>query len=194
MSALTPSMRKAEEGIWPLLAVERFGGPIWEPACGNGAMARVLQAGGHSVLASDLVNRGHGETGVDFLLEWTLRAPNIVTNPPFKLAAAFVRQAARLKAEKLCLLLRLAFLEGQERAALFRDWPPCRIWVFSTRLSMWRGGIRTSEAGGAIAFAWFVWERGVVVAPAVGWIEPRMPEAGCFVTTATPATTAQLTL
>jgi hypothetical protein len=34
--------------------------PVWEPCCGDGAMARVLQRAGHKVVASDLVDRGFG--------------------------------------------------------------------------------------------------------------------------------------
>jgi hypothetical protein len=74
---------------WPaatraLLSVERFDGAIWEPACGDGAMSKVLEAAGHEVISTDLIDRGYGEGGRDFLMEWQPRAPNIVTNPPFR--------------------------------------------------------------------------------------------------------------
>ena len=36
---------------------------IWEPCCGDGAMARVLESHGHHVVATDLVDRGYGEGG-----------------------------------------------------------------------------------------------------------------------------------
>jgi hypothetical protein len=58
---------------------------IWEPCCGNGAMARVLESHGHHIVATDLVDRGYGEGGRDFLME--TRLPDgvtaIVTNPPY---------------------------------------------------------------------------------------------------------------
>ena len=41
---------------WATLALidnERFEGRIWEPACGDGTMARVLQGSGQPVDASD---------------------------------------------------------------------------------------------------------------------------------------------
>src|SRR5258708_24644476 len=41
-------------------------GPVWEPCCGDGAMAGAIAARDHGVVASDLVDRGFGETGVDF--------------------------------------------------------------------------------------------------------------------------------
>ena len=58
---------------------------IWEPCCGNGAMARVLEARGHRVVGTDLVDRGYGEAGRDFLAETQLRdgVTAVVTNPPY---------------------------------------------------------------------------------------------------------------
>ena len=66
---------------------------IWEPACGDGAMSRVLEASGREVISTDLVDRGYGVSGRDFRLERELLAPAIVTNPPFKLTDSFVSQA-----------------------------------------------------------------------------------------------------
>ena len=66
-----------------MLAHETFDGPIWEPACGDGAIARVLERAGHRVIATDLIDRGYGEAGVDFLTTAEPRARHIVTNPPY---------------------------------------------------------------------------------------------------------------
>jgi hypothetical protein len=54
--------------------MQRLPKGIWEPCCGDGAMARVLEAHGHHVVATDLVDRGYGETGRGFLAE--TRLPN----------------------------------------------------------------------------------------------------------------------
>jgi len=43
------------EGTRALLSVERFDGSIWEPACGDGAISRVLIEAGYEVVSSDLV-------------------------------------------------------------------------------------------------------------------------------------------
>src|SRR4051812_35539618 len=72
-----------------LLGVETFTGPIWECACGKGAISKVLIEHGRTVISSDLVDRGYGPGNIDFPLEWQPRAPNIVTNPPYKLALEF---------------------------------------------------------------------------------------------------------
>ena len=44
------------------------------------------------------------------------RTDNIVTNPPYNCAEAFVAQGLKLARRKFALLLRLAFLEGANRA------------------------------------------------------------------------------
>jgi hypothetical protein len=161
------------EGTRALLAVERFHGPIWEPACGDGSMSRVLEEAGHHVVSTDLVDRGYGTPRVDFLLEHERRAPNIVTNPPFKNAEEFALHALRLSAGKVAMLCRLAWLEGDgRRRRIFAQTPIARVWVFSRRLRMQRGRqMLAGESGGMQAFAWFVWEHGHAGPPALGWLE-----------------------
>ena len=160
-------------GTRALLSVERFQGPIWECACGRGDISRVLASAGYEVVSTDLVNRGFGVPRVDFLMERHLLAPNIVTNPPFKHAEAFVRRGLDLGVRKMAMLMRLAWLEGQEREKLFRSSPLARVWVFSRRLEAWcRGEKPIKNKGGLIAFAWFVWDSGHVGPPTLGWINP----------------------
>lgn len=157
------------EGIEGLLAVESFDGDIWEPACGDGAISKVLEAHGYRVASSDLVDRGYGESRTDFLMEFRPRAPNIITNPPFKMVAPFIRQALQLSTGKVAFLLRLACLEGVDRREIYDNSPLARVWVFSKRLTMYRAG-KPTESGGMIAFAWFVWEHGYTGKPTLGWI------------------------
>lgn len=155
-----------------LLMVETFDGPIWEPACGEGDMSRVLESAGYEVVSTDLIGRGYGAGGRDFLCEWLPLAPNIVTNPPFREAKMFVDRALQLTTGKVAMFLRLAFLEGTERGRWFPDTPLARVWVMSRRVPMQRG--RLSEAGdghGVIAFAWFVWEHGHEGPPSLGFLD-----------------------
>lgn len=86
-----------------LIANERFDGEIWEPACGDGAMAEVLKLTGQPIIASDLYVRGYGQPGLDFL-NATRRANNIVTNPPYHSAEGFAATGLRLAHKKLALL------------------------------------------------------------------------------------------
>lgn len=154
-----------------LLGVETFDGPIWECACGDGAISKILEAIGHSVISTDLVDRGYGTPRIDFLMEYQARAPNIVTNPPFKFAREFVNNALRLTTGKVAILARLAWLEGKSRRELFEHSPLARVWVFSGRIPMLRNGDEMMAGGGGmIAFAWFVWEHGFTGKPTLGWI------------------------
>ena len=41
--------------------------PLWECACGEGHLAKVLEKYGYKVKSSDLINRGYGASNVDFL-------------------------------------------------------------------------------------------------------------------------------
>ena len=108
-----------------LCKLERFDGRILEPSCGEGHMSRVLEAAGYEVVSRDLVDRGYGEVA-DFLaidnLEWD---GNIVTNPPYKYAQEFVEKALSIipEGKKVAMFLKLTFLEGKARRALFRSTP-----------------------------------------------------------------------
>ncbi len=146
-----------------LLSVERFMGPIHEPACGDGAISQVLEDCGHTVVSEDLIDRGFGAGGVDFLARTRApgNCPNLVTNPPFALADEFALHALELGYAHICLFARLAWLEGAARhKKLWRKHPPSRIWVFSKRQTLWRGDEPSPGKGGTLAFAWFVWQRG----------------------------------
>lgn len=103
------------EAVRALLSVEPFDGSIWEPACGEGAISKVLSAAGHQVVSTDRYAYGFSETGVDFLAEQAPRARHIVTNPPYGrgLADAFTLKALALTRQtggKTALLLNLASL------------------------------------------------------------------------------------
>lgn len=164
--------------IAPLLDREDLAGGIWEPACGEGAIVRALATAGHPVVATDLVDRGVGTGGRDFLAARRMArlpdgrpARHIVTNPPYRLARPFADRAlALLPPGGLCaLLLRLAFLEGQARRDWWQDGPLARVWVSSRRLTLYPAGWQGAKSRGTIAFAWFVWVRGHTGKPALGW-------------------------
>lgn len=167
--------RTPEASTRALLRAETLPRRVWEPACGDGAISGVLEAAGHDVLSTDLVDRGYGEGGRDFLMEQAPTDRAILTNPPFALADSFALHALRLGAPMVCLFMRLAWLEGIARAeALWRPHPPARVWVFSARQTLWRGDDPDArDKGGAVAFAWFVWKAGRTGAPALGWLPPE---------------------
>ncbi len=154
-----------------LLIREQFHGPIWEPACGDGAISEALKSAGHYVQSTDLVDRGYGIPRVDFLMEFKTLAPNIITNPPYKYASEFAWRACQLATAKVAFLCKLLWLESQERRKLFNEFPPKKVWVFSERLSMQRGRqANDDDATGMIAFAWYVWDRAHTGPTELGWI------------------------
>lgn len=155
---------------------ERFDGDIWESACGNGAMTRVLETAGNQVRSSDLYDRGFGEIGIDFTTTRE-RADNIVTNPPYNSAEGFVRSGVKLAGKKFALLLRLAFLEGANRAnTIFSECPPSRVWVFSERITFYMHGA-TAKGSGTTAYAWFVWDKDAPEGTELKWFKPGYKRA-----------------
>lgn len=71
------------EATRALMSVESFEGDIWEPACGDGAISKVLEAAGYQVVSTDLIDRGYGVGGHNFLKSDNPLAKNIITNPPY---------------------------------------------------------------------------------------------------------------
>jgi hypothetical protein len=160
-----------EWATWALIDSETFEGQIWEPACGDGSMARILASKGNEVIASDLYDRGFGETGVDFLSS-DRKADNIVTNPPYNAAEGFVKAGVRNAKHKFALLLRLAFLEGGNRyRTIFSVTPPSRIWVFSERITFYPAGA-IKKGTGTTAYAWFVWDKSSTCQTELRWFKP----------------------
>ena len=154
-----------------LLDHESFKGTIWEPACGDGAMSKVLQAEGYVVHSTDLYDTGYGQPGVDFL-KARLRANNIVTNPPYHSAEGFLHKALRAAEHKVALLLRLAFLEGANRyKTVFSKCPPSRVWVFSQRVTFYPKDVER-KGSGTTAYAWFVWDIGADPETELLWFPP----------------------
>lgn len=153
-----------------LIDNEPLQGTIWEPACGNGAMSEVLRKAG-PVVSTDLYDRGYGESGVDFL-STSRRADNIITNPPYNAAEGFVAQGLKLANKKFAMLLRLAFLEGANRAnTIFTTCPPSRVWVFSERITFYPVGVE-AKGSGTTAYAWFVWDKDAPERTELKWLKP----------------------
>lgn len=145
-----------------LLGLEKFSDLIWEPACGNGDMCKVLESNGYRVLATDLIQRNYGRGGIDFLSTHEKFEGDIITNPPYSIAQEFVEHAIELVApeRKVAMFLRLSFLEGKRRAKLFSSTPPKTVYVASGRFNCGKNGIFQTDSKSAVAHAWFIWEKG----------------------------------
>jgi hypothetical protein len=172
------------EATLALLSAEPLPLTIWEPACGPGAIARVLRGAGHTVFASDLVDYKSPDQnagGWDFLLQRCVPdgVEAIVTNPPFKLANEFVAHALRL-CPSVAMLLRLAFLESTRRTPILENGRLARVHVFRNRLpAMHRHGWTGNRVSNPTPFAWFVWTRnheGPTHFHRLSWIPPNKSE------------------
>lgn len=129
---------------------------IWEPACGNGAMAELMKREGHNVICSDLVDRGYGATIRSFYDYREAPSKALVTNPPFQEChgdPAWVRHALEnLGIEYMALLLPLGWPGAKERSAIWAQRPPARIYLMRWRIDF------TGQGAPPMLNAWFVWD------------------------------------
>ena len=144
---------------------------VWECACGAGHLSRQLIADGHDVLSTDLVDRGYGHVGIDFLKEERLpeylQGENccILTNPPYKYATEFVEHALDLlpEGQPAIFLLKTTALEGKGRfERLYIHGYLEAVYQFVERLLCAKNGdFGSVRAGGgsAVAYAWFVFNK-----------------------------------
>lgn len=168
------------EATRALLSVEHFDGNIWEPACGDGAISRELTAAGYNVTSTDLIDRGFGMGGQNFLKSDKPLAKHIVTNPPYGthgLGDAFVRRAlihARQTGGTVAMLLNLRSLANPDRHHKFTKSPPAAIYILDD-LTCWPEGKPTSKTARIARqqYYWAVWKPGHTGAPILGWLSTR---------------------
>lgn len=113
---------------------------IWECACGDGAISKLLPP---DTISTDLIDRGYGESGIDFLqthkdVDW------VITNPPYSLATEFAKHSLEC-GKNVALLCKIQFLEGVKRYKFFKENPPKKVYVFSSRLKIYKNGIETNN-------------------------------------------------
>ena len=157
-----------------LLDMEQFDPYVWECACGKGHLSEVLKKRGYIVKSTDLIDRGYGESGIDFLQYTETHNGDIITNPPYKYAQQFVEHALKIIPEgnRVAMFLKLTFLETKGRKCLFEKYPPELIYVSSSRLQCALGGDfekYKSSGGTAVAYGWFIWRKGFSGEPKVRW-------------------------
>jgi len=159
---------KAVEG---LLQVESFQNKIWEPFCGEGHISKLLESKGFDVYSSDLIDRGFGDTGKNFFFFSDITDRDIISNPPYGMAQDCIEHALMLMqtGRKMAMFLKISFLEGKSRKKLFEDNPPIRIWVSSSRFLCGKNGDFAYKQGSAVAYAWFIWEKGFKGDTIVKW-------------------------
>lgn len=162
------------EAVKMLLEMETFNNNIWECACGEGHLSKQMEKMGYAVRSTDLIDRGYGNGGVDFLAQTEQFDGDIITNPPYKFAAEFVERSLELipTGNRVAMFLKVQFLEGKKRKELFAKYPPKIVYVSSSRILCAKNGdfenIRKS-GGSAVAYCWFIWEKGFKGDPIIKW-------------------------
>lgn len=87
---------KAVRALMERLQLDK-GTVIYECACGSGNLSRELEDMGYQVLSTDLIDRGYGTPGIDFLQVKTIPDNCIIlTNPPYKYATEFIEHSMEL--------------------------------------------------------------------------------------------------
>jgi len=160
-----------------LCEIETFSKDILEPCCGEGHIAKVLEVHGYNVESMDLIDRGFGKGGIDFLEYNEVVNKDIITNPPYNMAQEFVEHAMEIITDghKVAMFLKLSFLEGKDRRKMFKKYPPKTVWVSSSRLGCGKNGEFKKDKKGnlkadsAVAYCWFIWEKGFNGNPEICW-------------------------
>ena len=170
-----------------LLEQEKFNQSIWEVASGGGHLVDVLREHGHNVLSTDLIDRGVQDSVLNFLSydgELTNHYNHeyfthdgkfngdIITNPPYKYAKEFVEKALDVipNGNKVAMFLKLTFLEGKARKELFNKYPFKTLYVSSSRIKCAKNGDFGEIKSSAVAYGWYVWEKGFEGSPEIKWI------------------------
>lgn len=144
-----------------------------EPAANRGHMVRPLREFFSQVEASDIHDYGAGFPVRDFLwpapkqaVDWT------ITNPPFRLAEAFIVEALNTSRCGVAMLVRSSFLESVGRyERLFRDTPPAFVLQFTERVVIHKA--RLSATGStATSYSWLVWSPGPLCLTRFEWLPP----------------------
>lgn len=133
---------------------------IWEPAAGDGAMVREMEAVGLDVYPSDLVDRGCGALIRSFYDITQFPAKAIVTNPPFAECnwrdgnARWLKHALDvLDVDYMALLLNWSWPGAVGLAGLWRDHPPARVYLMRWKVDFTGQGAPPNLNG------WFVWDK-----------------------------------
>ncbi len=157
-----------------LLDVEPILYPVLEPSCGEGHISKLLIG---DVTSNDLIYRGYGVGGIDFL-KWIpdREYKTIITNPPFKLFTEFMEKALDVATEKVIFFGKLTALEGKKRIDKMEKTPLKYVYVFKSRQRPLRNGSIIDETTGKpwasslMAFAWYVWEKNYQGEPIIKWL------------------------
>lgn len=135
---------------------------IWEPAAGDGAMVREMEALGLTVSKSDLVDRGCDAFICDFYAYLEAQAPSkaIVTNPPFNECNSrdgkgrwLWHALETLNVDYMALLMNWSWPGAGGQGPLWAKHPPARVYLMRWKIDF------TGQGQPPMLNAWFVWDK-----------------------------------
>lgn len=162
-----------------LFAVEAFEGAVWDPACGFGRIPDAARKRGHTIVYSDICDRGYDPHGMkvisNFLETDGKMVENIVSNPPFDIFKEFALHALTLATRKVAMIWLVRTLPA---ARWLQDTPLARILLLTPRPSMPPGHVIArgeKPGGGKQDFCWLVWDKAHTGPASIGWLHRDVP-------------------
>ena len=141
---------------------------VWEPFVGEGNIAEILKQYDYDVYCSDIKNYGYSKTWIiDFkdkdarwIGEEICNGPPrwIISNPPYRECASFVRKTLKIAKEYTCgvaYLLRNEFDCGKTRADIFQNNPAFNHKIVLTNRPKWFSDNRAAPRHN---YAWYIWD------------------------------------
>jgi hypothetical protein len=158
-----------------ILKVETFGKEILEPFCGSGTMSEVIKQSGRIVKAYDIIDRGYGEVGDFFEVDFEKNKYDIITNPPYYEALPkLIKRCIDIAKNKVAIIMPLRYLSGKTRFSdLYEQFPPSRVYVYQERIGVAKNADfdRYNDAGANLEiYAWFIWQKGFKGKTELKWL------------------------
>lgn len=143
--------------------------PVWEPAAGDGAMTRIIEAAGYHVISGDIRNRGLPGVVIEDFFEAPKRADVIITNPPFNMVnwrdgqGRWIEYAIdTLAVGYMALLLPWNWPGAAGLKDIWHRFPPQRVYLMRWKIDF------SGQGSPPMLNAWFVWDwtaKGIARAP-----------------------------
>lgn len=163
-----------------------FSGGILDPACGRGNILESARSAGLDAIGFDLVERGGGGHGFDFLdnsfpaecaMPVVGEVKHIVSNPPFEKCREFALKALDIVGVRCRVAMIFPTRRLNAAGAWLRFTPLTSIYYLTPRPSMPPGEIfeallkaGKTPSGGKQDFCWLIWQRGYIGPPSVSWL------------------------
>ena len=151
------------EEVKNILQYEKLYGTILDNSCGKGHLIEPVKEEypNNEVIATDLIDRGYGEGGLNFLspdYPYT-DVDTIIMNPPYGLITEFVTKSLKIADKKVLLFAQLQFLESQKRYKhIFSNNQPERIYIYVDRIACAKDGNWDNAGSSSMTYSWIVWD------------------------------------